>query len=261
MLDWDRRISHRGHRAHREKAVWALPSVLSVNSVANVPMPRGLIYVRSKYAAFIVGSFSFVMKGSLSFVVSVMAGVFPLIATARLMMRPFETDDVDALHLLWTDPGVRKFLWDDRVIPRETAVDVVESSVDGFVNHGFGLWAIRFENDVKLIGFAGLRHFTEDCSANEEVELLYGVTPELWGKGIAPEAARAVVRYGFEELRLANIYAGADPPNTASFRVIEKLGMKFARKTVVNGLEAVYYVLSRKDYKVHFDLDSKIGVK
>ena len=52
--NWDRRISHRAHRAHRahrEKSVRALPSVLSVNSVANVPMPRGLIYVRSKYTA------------------------------------------------------------------------------------------------------------------------------------------------------------------------------------------------------------------
>lgn len=48
-------------------------------------------------------------------------------------MRPFEKDDVDALHRLWTDPDVRKYLWDDQDIPRETAVAAVESGVASFV--------------------------------------------------------------------------------------------------------------------------------
>jgi RimJ/RimL family protein N-acetyltransferase len=52
-----------------------------------------------------------------------------------------------------------------------------------------------------------------------------------------------------------------DPPNAASLRVIEKLGMKFARKIVVNGVEAVYYAMRRDDYKIHFELDSKLDVK
>src|SRR5262245_27123082 len=200
---------------------------------------------------------------------------FPRIETERLALCPVVTDDIDELHRLWIDPGVRKFLWDDQVIPRETAVAVVESSIDSFAAHGFGLWAICFKNDPGLIGFGGLRLITEDGGENTEdggentedgsekaeVELLYGVAPENWGKGIAPEAARAVLRYGFEELNLERIYAGADPPNAASFRVIEKLGMKFARKTVINGLEAVYYLMNRNDDKIHFELDSKICLK
>ena len=67
--------------------------------------------------------------------------------------------------------------------------------------------------------------------------------------------------YGFEERELAYIYAGADLPNAASFRVIERLGMKLARKTMVNGVEALYYVMSRDDYKIHLELDSKMDVK
>ena len=177
------------------------------------------------------------------------------------MMRPFAMDDVDDLHRLWIDPGVRKFLWDDRVIPRETAVAVVESSIESFVNQGFGFWAICLKNDPELIGFGGLRHFNEDGGVTSEVEILYGVALEHWRKGIATEAAGAVLRYGFEERELADIYAGADPPNAASFRVIENLGMKFARKTMVNGVETHYYVMSRDDYKVHLELDSKMDVK
>lgn len=164
-------------------------------------------------------------------------------------MRPFVMDDVDGLHHLWIDPGVRKFLWDDQVIPLETTIAVIESGIDSFAKHGFGYWTLCFKNDPKLIGFGGLRHFTEDDYESSDVEILYSVAPERWGEGIALEAARAVLRYGFEESDLPNIYAGADPPNAASFRVIEKLGMKFARKTLVNGLEAIYYVMSRDDYR------------
>src|SRR5262245_61766627 len=123
---------------------------------------------------------------------------FPRIETERLALCPVVTDDIDELHRLWIDPGVRKFLWDDQVIPRETAVAVVESSIDSFAAHGFGLWAICFKNDPGLIGFGGLRLFTEDGGENTEdggentedgsekaeVELLYGVAPENWGKGI-----------------------------------------------------------------------------
>jgi [ribosomal protein S5]-alanine N-acetyltransferase len=177
------------------------------------------------------------------------------------MMRPFAEDDVDDLHRLWVDPGVREFLWDDRVIPRETAVAVVESSVESFVNHGFGFWAVCLKSHTELIGFSGLRHFTEDGAESSEVEILYGLAPEHWGKGLATEAAEAVLRYGFEEIELARIYAGADPPNAASFRVIEKLGMKFARKTLINGVETVYYVMSRGDCKIDLELDSKLDVE
>src|SRR5262249_23546027 len=109
--------------------------------------------------------------------------------------------------------------------------------------------------------FCGLRHFAEDGAESSEVEILYGVAPGHWGKRIATEAAGAVLRYGLGDRRLAQIYAGADPPNVASFPVIEKLGMKFARKTNVNGVEALYYVLSRNDCKIHLELDSKLDVE
>jgi RimJ/RimL family protein N-acetyltransferase len=184
-----------------------------------------------------------------------------LIETPRLNMRPLAMDDVDDLYHLLVDPGVRKFLLDDLIIPRETAIAVVESGADSFATHGFGFWAICYKDVPELIGFGGLRHFTEDGAEMGEVEILYGVAPDHWGKGIATEAARAVLRHGFKECELAHIYAGADPPNAASIRVIEKLGMKFARKTVVNGVEAVYYSMSRDDYKIHFELDSKLDVK
>lgn len=165
------------------------------------------------------------------------------------MMRPFSADDIDGLHRMWIDPGVREFLWDDQIIPRETAVAIVEGSTDSFAQHGFGFWVVCFKDDPALVGFGGLRHFTADGGEKSAVEILYGITPEHWGKAIATEAARAVQRYAFEETNLKQIYAGADPPNVASFRVMEKIGMKFAGRMMVNGLEAIYYVMKREDYQ------------
>ncbi len=164
-------------------------------------------------------------------------------------MRPFAIGDVDDLHRIWSDPGVRRYLWDDQIIPRETAVAVVEDSIGNFVNHGFGFWCLYFKDGPDLLGFCGLRYFNDPRAAGREVEILYGLVEGYWGKGLATEAAKAVLRYGFEESGLDRIYAGADPPNAASFRVMEKLGMKFDRRTVINELEAAYYVMRREDFR------------
>lgn len=164
----------------------------------------------------------------------------PDLTTNRLQLRPCTLADIDDLHRLWTTPGVRKYLWDDEVIARDTAAEVVASSLADFSAHGFGHWVVTWQDQTDLIGWGGLRHFGEP----PEVEVLYGFFPEFWGQGLAVEATRAILHYGFEKLGLARIYAGTDPPNTASVRVMEKVGMHFDRQTNINGLAAIYYVLT-----------------
>src|SRR5690606_3130336 len=99
--------------------------------------------------------------------------------------------------------------------------DCVESAAAGRP----GLWLIYPAGDLqKLAGFCALR----EIAGTREVEVLYGLTPEMWGQALATEAARAVLRYGFEVLGLPRIWARTDPPNVASRRVIERLGMRVA---------------------------------
>jgi len=167
------------------------------------------------------------------------------IETARLRLRPLVLDDVNALHAHWTDKNVRKYLWDDVIIPRAQVVEVVESSIANFAQHGFGFWALFPKDKPELIGFGGFRFFGEP----PEIEILYSLTPEYSGQGLATEAARAMLRYGFEEHQFARIYAGADPPNAASFRVMEKCGMKFAKRMRINNLEAVYYLIAKETFQ------------
>lgn len=167
------------------------------------------------------------------------------VETERLRLRPYEWGDVDDLHRLWTDADVRKYLWDDVIITRERVLSEVEKSIACFESHGFGQWAVFPSGDQSLIGFCGFG-FVE---GTEEVELLYGIAPAYWGRGLASEASRAVLRYGFEERGLERILAGADPPNSASFRVMERVGMTFAKRMHVNNQEIIYYAVSRQEFQ------------
>jgi ribosomal-protein-alanine N-acetyltransferase len=170
--------------------------------------------------------------------------------TSRLSLRPFSLVDVDELHRLWSEPAVRRFLWDDKVVPRETVIEIIKSSNESFTRSGLGYWVVCLKETSEAVGFCGLRHFRfeEAAAGADEVEILYGLWPAHWGKGLATDASAAVLRYGFDALGLTRIYAGADPPNQDSFRVMERLGMKFLRRTTVGELEAVYYVICRDEF-------------
>ncbi len=174
---------------------------------------------------------------------------FPIIETARLRLHPFTKEDTDDLHQMWIDASMRKYLWDDLIIPRETAVEVVQASFDNFAERGFGYWTISFKGQSDLIGFCGLRHFHQTETNSEEIEVMYGIGHEHCGNGLATEAAWAMLWFGFEKIGLERIYAGADPPNQASFRVMEHIGMTFSHRTKNDKTEAIYYKIHRDQFQ------------
>lgn len=177
---------------------------------------------------------------------------FPILETDRLRLQPFTNEDTDNLHRMWTEPWMRKYLWDDAIIPRETAVEVVQCSLNSFAEYGLGYWTISFKEELGIIGFCGLRHFHEASDTGErEVEVMYGINREHCGKGLATEAARATLSYGFEQIGLERIYAGADPPNEVSFSVMERIGMVFSHHAKIGELEAIYYKIHRHEFLRH----------
>lgn len=163
------------------------------------------------------------------------------IETARLRLRLVTTDNVDDMHRLLIDPDVRKYLCDDKVMPREQVASMVDQSLASFETKDFGLWAAFPHEEDTLIGFGGFWFFFEP----PELQLIYAVAPTHWGKGLATEIARAMMRYGFEELSLDCIIASADAPNLASLRVMEKAGMTFEKQACINGQELMYYAIAK----------------
>jgi [ribosomal protein S5]-alanine N-acetyltransferase len=81
------------------------------------------------------------------------------------------------------------------------------------------------------------------------LELLFGVKSNQWNRGIASESSHSVIRYGFETLNFQAIQASADVANAASIRVLEKLGMSFRRRAIVDGLDTLFYTLRRSNYR------------
>lgn len=166
------------------------------------------------------------------------------IRTARLSLQPLTLDDLDSIHALWTNPGVRLFLFDDQIISREQAAAELNESIDRFEAHGCGLWGARLREQPELIGFCGFRFFHDP----PQLQLLYGFHPDHWSKGFATEAARAMIRFGFERAGLDSVIASADAPNLASLGVMERAGMSFDRRETVNEMDIVYYRLDRRDF-------------
>ena len=139
----------------------------------------------------------------------------PSICTDRVLLRTtYDREDIDAAHSLRTAPEVRRFLWDDIVITREVAQGVVESHLATVDQFGLGLWALHIPPRVSLAGgpiegFCGFRFIDE----GPEIELLYGLRGEHWGKGLATEAGAAALGYLWRSTSYQRVYARTDSPN------------------------------------------------
>ena len=172
------------------------------------------------------------------------AGDKPMLETERLVLRPLSSDEVDFLHRISNEPNVRLYLWDDELVSEATIKSFIAQSDRMLSEEKIGLFGVRLRGRADLLGFCGFVRL-EDM---EEPELWYELTQEVWGRGLATEAARACVRYALEDVGLERVIAGADAPNSASLRVIEKLGMKYLGNINPSAPEEPYFALSREDF-------------
>ena len=169
----------------------------------------------------------------------------PELETARLILRPLSGADLDAAHRVSNDLLVRLYLWDDEPVAKAVIEGAISRSLNTFAELGFGLFGVRLRaGDGELIGYCGLLRI----ETAEKVELLYALLPRWWGKGLATEAARVCLHFAFEEADLARVVAGVDPPNTASLRVIEKLGMVPVGEISPEAPGVAYFELTREDF-------------
>ena len=91
----------------------------------------------------------------------------------HIVLEPINSGRVDELHAIFVDPHVRKFLWDDEVIPREQTAEIIKKNEELFRDGGFGIWGITQLGSKELVGFAGYWYFRDPPI----LELLFGVAP------------------------------------------------------------------------------------
>lgn len=175
--------------------------------------------------------------------------------TERLIVRPFNLNDAAALHKIVSQEEVMKYLPED-VMSLEEVRRIISWLTDCYEKNTpecilkFTL-AVVSKADQKLIGWCGLGPLE---FSPEEIEIFYGLSEDHWGKGMATEAVKAVLHYGFDAIKLDNIVAVTHPQNVASARIIEKLGMIYRKKIErlpekYSSYEGcLYYSLSRDEY-------------
>jgi RimJ/RimL family protein N-acetyltransferase len=170
----------------------------------------------------------------------------PIVETDRLLLRHFDEGDVDAYFVLGSDPAIIRYTGDPNggLKSRDDALAVLRARpLADYAKYGYGRWACVDKASGAVIGFAGLKYL-EDV---QEVDLGYRFVPAFWGRGLATEAARAVLDHGFARLGLDCVVGYVAPDNRASMRVLEKLGFAGPELMLRWGLHVARYVIRAAD--------------
>jgi RimJ/RimL family protein N-acetyltransferase len=144
--------------------------------------------------------------------------------TARLLLRPWRDADRDAYADLNADPRVMEYF--PAPLSRAESEAGAARIRAHFEAQGFGLWAVEVAGGSPFVGFIGLAVPSFAAHFTPAIEIGWRLAHAVWGLGYATEGARAVVRFAFERLGLAEIVSMTVPANLRSRRVMEKLGMR-----------------------------------
>jgi len=167
------------------------------------------------------------------------------VETSRLRLRMFRPEDLDALSGITRDPEVMRYIGHGQPLSREETRENLTRIVSAFSRRGFGRWALELKETGVLVGYCGLSLGNEEIG----VELAYMLARGAWGLGLALEAGRATLRYGFERLGLGSIAGLTMHDNRRSRRVLERLGMSFVRAAHFYGFDCVHYAVAREDWR------------
>ncbi len=151
-----------------------------------------------------------------------------IIETERLRLRLLTMDDLDVLAEIYQDPEVRRFFPEGTLTREETRKELEWIINVYYAQHGFGLWAAIYKETGEFIGRCGLLPWT--IEGRSEVEVAYMLAKPYWGRGLATEAAGAILEHGFKTLPVERLICLIDAGHEASIRVAGNIGMTFEKE-------------------------------
>ena len=179
------------------------------------------------------------------------------IETERLTLRPFSADDLEGLYAYQSLPEVARFLyWEPRTL--EESRTFLRQKMMASTIEKEGDWlvlAVVWRQTGNLMGEVNLQWRSRE---HRQGEIGYIFNPAFHGKGFATEAAEVVLRLGFEGLDLHRVVGRLDGRNTASARVLERLGMRreahLKQNEMVKGewTDEVIYAMLRHEWEERF---------
>ena len=166
-----------------------------------------------------------------------------ILETERMYLRRLEPGDLDSLAALYADPEIRRY-FPEGTLTRDETREELEWFLHGHPEHPqLGLWATIHKPTGQFIGRCGLLSWVID--GVNEVEIAYLIARPWQRQGLGTEAARALVRHGFETLGLKRLIALIDPKHAASIRTAEKAGLRFWKEVEMDGVKSVVYATER----------------
>jgi len=143
----------------------------------------------------------------------------PVLETNRLQLRSLMAEDAEAISILRSDPQVNIYLNRPATLTMEEATAYISKITTGVQQQQWMYWAIELKNSPGLIGTICLWNFVPE---NDKAEIGYELSPAYQGKGLMQEAVEAVIRFGFEEMKLQLITALVKPGNEKSRQLLER---------------------------------------
>ena len=153
-----------------------------------------------------------------------------VVETERLGLRPLEAKDAEVLQEVFTDGYARRFY--AHMQDQANVEAWIRRAREGYVAHGFGLWALVLRESGLFVGDCGLVY--QDIEGETELEIAYHVHGSYRRQGLATEAARACLRYGFEVVGSPRLVSMVHIENVASIAVAERVHASRREETFIH---------------------------
>lgn len=179
--------------------------------------------------------------------------VFPELESDRLIYREVNSEDVEEIFKIYSDPEVAKYDWFRPINTKNDALSIINRYKEEFKNKEEITWGVARKNDNKIIGYCNLGSFDDDSIRSE---IGYGFIREEWNKGYATEAIKVLVKFGFEVMNFNRIEATVTLGNDASVKALKKANFIqediFRERTIMKGefVDDVILAILKKDYRL-----------
>lgn len=160
-----------------------------------------------------------------------------LIESSRLILRELEPADAAFIVELVNSPGWLQYIGDRKIRDLEGGGQYISKNVQNYTTQGFGLYAMQLKDTQELVGLCGLlkREYLPTA------DIGYALLPAFEGRGLAVEAAQAVMEYAEEKLQMKTLFAIVTPKNNRSIALLEKLEFTLEKEIIEGGEPLLVY--------------------
>ena len=175
-----------------------------------------------------------------------------ILETERLILRPLDITDAEAMFTMDNNPNVHKYLWQKPTLELSETIKIIEMVQKQYVENKIGRFATILKDSGEFIGWTGIK-FVNDHVENGNTNFYdygYRLNEKFWNKGFATEASNAWLDYGFNQMNIQEMNAYTHAENGASNHVLQKVGFHFMEDYPDdNGVTWKWWLLKKLEFK------------